>query len=218
MVLIPTLVLAGIEKTLNSLLSRDPAAPARLSKLAGQRILLHLESPQLALVLAYHAQGIDLMHADALEMMDDDQDYDAVVEVDSEGLAALASGAEMERLMFEGRLAVRGRVHLLEATRDLLLDLDLDWEAEMARWLGDVPSHQLAEGLRGLSRWGIRTQRELRSDISEYVFEEARWLPGRQQFESLRDLLIDLEQATDRVEARLARLHRLLDPEGSRSR
>ncbi|ALM51376.1 ubiquinone biosynthesis accessory factor UbiJ [Halomonas huangheensis] len=217
MALIPTLVLAGIEKTLNSLLSRDPAAPTRLSKLAGQRILLRLESPQLALVLAYHAQGIDLMHADALEMMDDDQDYDAVVEVDSEGLAALASGAEMERLMFEGRLAVRGRVHLLEATRDLLLDLDLDWEAEMARWLGDVPAHQLAEGLRGLSRWGIRTQRELRSDISEYVFEEARWLPGRQQFESLRDLLIDLEQATDRVEARLARLHRLLDAEGGLS-
>lgn len=213
MALIPTLVLAGIEKTLNSLLARDPAAPSRLRRLAGQRILLHLESPSVALVIAYHHQGIDLMLAESLA----DQDYDAVVEVDAEALGALASGTDMERLMFEGRLAVRGRIQLLEATRDLLLDLDLDWEAEMAHWLGDTPAHQLAEGLRGLSRWGIRTQRELRADVSEYVFEEARWLPGRQQFESLRDLLIDLEQATDRVEARLTRLNRLLEPEESES-
>ncbi len=31
--------------------------------------------------------------------------------------------------MFQGKLSVRGRVHLLEEVRDLLLDLDLDWEA-----------------------------------------------------------------------------------------
>lgn len=207
MALISALVLAGIEKTLNSLLSRDPAAPARLRRLAGQRLLLRLETPPMALVIAYHDQGLDLMRAD--EHLDDPH-YDAVVEIDAETLGALAAGRDMQRLMFEGRLRVRGHIPLLEATRELLLDLDLDWEAEIAAQLGDIPAHQLAEGLRGLSRWGVRTQQELRADIAEYVFEEARWLPGRQQFELLRELLIDLDQATDRVEARLESLSRRL--------
>ena len=215
MALTPTLMLAGIEKTLNALLSRDPAAPARLSALTGSRILLRLESPICALVLAYHAQGIDLLQIKDIDDIEE-ADFDAIVELDAETLGALVSGEEMERLMFSGRLAVRGKVHLLEATRDLILDLDLDWEAQLANWLGDVPAHQLAEGLRGLARWGLRTQHELRADVSEYVFEEARLLPGRHQFEALRDALTDLELATDRTEARLARLQRLLSTEAER--
>ena len=112
--------------------------------------------------------------------------------------------------MFEGKLAIRGQVHLLEATRTLLLDLDLDWENALARWLGDAPAHSLAEGMRQAAEWGLRTRDELVQDVSEYVFEEARLLPGRQQRDVLRDQLTSLELATDRLEARFKRLERRL--------
>ncbi|MDZ7854440.1 MAG: SCP2 sterol-binding domain-containing protein [Halomonas sp.] len=205
-----TLLLAGLERTLNALLARDPAAPSRLARLAGQRILLRLEQPDLALAIHFHPAGLDLIRPDDTA----EEAFDAVVEVDAETLGELLGGASVERLMFQGKLAVRGRTHLLEATRDLLLDLDLDWEAELARWLGDIPAHSLAEGLRSLSRWGLRTRQEFCADVSEYVFEEARLLPGRHQLEALRDQLTEMEIATDRLDARLARLRRrLTEPE-----
>jgi len=210
MALSPTLMLAGLERTLNALLARDPAAPSRLARMAGQRILLRLERPSLGLIVHFHPAGLDLMRADDTA----EADVDAVVEADAETLGELLGGAAMERLMFQGKLAVRGRTHLLEATRDLLFDLDLDWEAELAGWLGDIPAHSLAEGLRSLSRWGLRTRQELCADVGEYVFEEARLLPGRHQLEALRDHLTEVEIATDRLEARLARLRRrLAEPE-----
>ncbi|PRY70884.1 ubiquinone biosynthesis accessory factor UbiJ [Halomonas ventosae] len=206
MALSPTLLLAGLERTLNALLARDPAAPSRLARLAGHRLLLRLERPALALAIHFHPAGLDLLrHDDTAE-----EGFDAVVELDAETLGELLGGASVERLMFQGKLAVRGRTHLLEATRDLLLDLDLDWEAELARWLGDIPAHSLAEGLRSLSRWGLRTRQEFCADVGEYVFEEARLLPGRHQLEALRDHLTEMEIATDRLEARLARLRRRL--------
>lgn len=210
MALSPTLLLAGLERTLNALLARDPAAPSRLARLAGQRILLRLERPALALAIHFHPAGLDLLRpVDTAE-----EGFDAVVELDAETLGELLGGASVERLMFQGKLAVRGRTHLLEAARDLLLDLDLDWEAELARWLGDIPAHSLAEGLRSLSRWGLRTRQEFCADVGEYVFEEARLLPGRHQLEALRDHLTEMEIATDRLEARLARLRRrLAEPE-----
>ncbi len=117
MLITPTLLLAGCERTLNALLARDPAAPARLAALAGSRLLVRLEKPHLALLLW--------------------------VELTPETLSEWLSGASIERLMFDGKLAVRGRIHLLEATRDLLFDLDIDWESELARWLGDMPAHSL---------------------------------------------------------------------------
>ncbi|QTP53678.1 hypothetical protein HNO51_02665 [Billgrantia sulfidoxydans] len=205
------LVLAGIERTLNALLARDLAAPSRLARLAGSRLLLRLEHPTLTLLLSFHPRGVDLMRQEEL----DEGSADAVVELDAETLGELLGGESMERLMFRGRLAVRGRVHLLEEVRELFFDLDIDWEAELARWLGDVPAHSLAEGLRRMARWGLRAQEEMRADIAEYVFEEARLLPGRHQFETLRDHLTELEVAADRLEARLARLRRRLEHEAA---
>lgn len=195
------------EHTLNALLARDPAAPARLARLAGSRLLFRLAQPRLALVLAFSASGLELRHASP----DDEDAADAVVELDSETLGSLLGGETIEGLMFGGRLAVRGRTQLLEEARELLLDLDLDWEGELARWLGDTPANSLAEGLRRLSRWGLRTRQELQSDIREFVFEEAKLLPGRAQFDVVRDHLTELEVATDRLEARLARLIRLVE-------
>ncbi|RTR03435.1 ubiquinone biosynthesis accessory factor UbiJ [Halomonas nitroreducens] len=213
MALTPTLLLGGLERTLNALLARDPAAPARLARLAGQRILLRLEHPPLALAVHFHPQGLDLLRQDEAP----EEAYDAVVELDTETLGELLGGASVERLMFQGKLAVRGRIHLLEAARDLLLDLDLDWEGELARWLGDIPAHSLAEGVRSLGRWGLRTRQELCADVSEYVFEEARLLPGRHQLEILRDHLTELEITTDRLEARLERLRRRLTGQEGRA-
>jgi ubiquinone biosynthesis protein UbiJ len=73
-----------------------------------------------------------------------------------------------------------------------------------------MPAHSLAEGLRRMARFGLRAKDELFADVSEYVFEEARLLPGQQQRDVLRDHLTELDVATDRLEARFARLHRLL--------
>ncbi|MFB9865972.1 ubiquinone biosynthesis accessory factor UbiJ [Vreelandella sulfidaeris] len=206
MLVTPTLLLAGCERTLNALLARDPAAPSRLAALAGSRLLVRLEQPHLELIIHYHYAGLDLMRSDGT----DETDVDAVVELTPETFSEWLSGASIERLMFDGKLAVRGRIQLLEATRDLLFDLDLDWESELARWLGDMPAHSLAEGLRRAARWGLRAKDELMQDVSEYVFEEARLLPGRQQRNVLREYLTDLEIATDRLEARFQRLQRTL--------
>jgi ubiquinone biosynthesis accessory factor UbiJ len=210
MTLPPTLLLAGIERTLNALLARDPAAPARLARLSGNRLLLRLARPELSLAIHFHPAGLDLLRQD-----DTDDAFDAIVELNAETLGELLGGESIERLMFQGKLSVRGQVHLLEATRDLLLDLDLDWEGELALWLGDVPAHSLAEGVRRAARWGRRAQGEMRRDIAEYVFEEAKLLPGRHQLDNLRDHLTELEVTTDRLAARLNRLQRQLEREAS---
>ncbi|EWH01445.1 ubiquinone biosynthesis accessory factor UbiJ [Halomonas sp. BC04] len=211
MTLTPTLLLAGIERTLNALLARDPAAPSRLARLSGSRLLLRLERPELALAIHFHPAGLDLLRPET----ESEDSFDAIVELNAETLGKLLGGESIERLMFQGRLSVRGRVPLLEATRDLLLDLDLDWEGELASWLGDVPAHGLAEGLRRAARWSRRAHGEMRSDIAEYIFEEAKLLPGKYQFENLRDHLTELEMTTDRLEARLARLRRQLEREAA---
>ncbi|MDO0946961.1 ubiquinone biosynthesis accessory factor UbiJ [Chromohalobacter israelensis] len=200
-------LLASAETLINGLLAHDPASPARLAQLAGQRLSLRLERPSLAVLVHFDTHGVTLLAQHEPE----EADSDVVVELDVETLGALLGGERVESLLFAGRLSVRGRTHVLERASDLLSDLEIDWEGELARWLGDMPAHSLSQGLRRLNRFGLRTRDELRRDVHEYLIEEARLLPSRTQWDIAREHLTQLELATDRVEARLARLVREIE-------
>ncbi|WP_372611148.1 SCP2 domain-containing protein [Halomonas sp.] len=208
-----SLRLAAIERPLNALLARDPASASRLARLAGHRILLRLESPRLVMEMHFHPEGIELCYPDAGV----EEDHDAVVEIDAETAGALLGGASIERLIFQGKLKTRGRTPLLQEVQDLLLDLHPDWEGELANWLGDAPANDLAERLRASARWGRRARDELAADLSEFVFEEARWLPGRHQASVVRDHLTELEIDTDRLQARVERIERRLSLSGGQA-
>ncbi|MCL5426539.1 MAG: SCP2 sterol-binding domain-containing protein, partial [Gammaproteobacteria bacterium] len=92
MLVTPTLLLAGCERTLNALLARDPAAPTRLAALAGSRLLVRLEQPNLELVIHYHHAGLDLLRGDSIN----EADVDAVVELTPETFSEWISGASVE--------------------------------------------------------------------------------------------------------------------------
>lgn len=202
-----TTLLASAETLVNGLLAHDPASPSRLSQLAGQRISLRLERPTLAALVHFDTHGITLL----AQHDPDEADSDVVVELDAETLGALLGGERVEALMFAGRLSVRGRTHVLERASQLLSDLEIDWEAELAHWLGDMPAHSLSQGLRRLNRFGLRTRGELRRDVHEYLTEEARLLPSRTQWDIAREHLTQLSLTTDRLEARLDRLVREIE-------
>ncbi|RKR04413.1 ubiquinone biosynthesis protein UbiJ [Kushneria sinocarnis] len=206
MSLMTPLLLASAERTLNHLLARDPAAPARLAGLAGKRLLLRITAPAFEVLITFHNGGL------ALTRLPDASpgDADACVEIDADTLGALMGGASIESCMTANRLIVHGELGLLAATRALLMDLDVDWEGALAEWFGDVPAHSLATGLRRVGRFGIRSSHSLEEDLREYILEEGRWLAGRNQLDIAREHLTELEIATDRLEARLERLGRRL--------
>ncbi|MGJ8525283.1 Ubiquinone biosynthesis accessory factor UbiJ [Halomonadaceae bacterium LMG 33818] len=206
MQLFASLFLAGIETTINRLLARDPAAPSRLARMANKRLLLRFENPDLLTLITIQQDGISLhqLH-DAAE-----SDADAIVELGIDTLCELAAGRSTEQLMFDGRLAVRGDIHLLEQLRTLLMDVDVDWEEALARYIGSTPSHTLANGIKRFNAFGIRTTQQLKADLQEYAFEEARFLAGRDQLALAREELTRLQISTDRAEARIERIQRQL--------
>lgn len=199
-------LLAGIEKTVNRLLARDPAAPSRLAAMAGQRLLLRLESPTFEVLVIFHIHGLTLASLHGGE----DRDADTTVEVDADTLGALLGGTPVQSLMTQNRLVVRGQLGLLMQARELLMDLDINWEGAFAEWFGDVPAHSLATGLRRLGRFGVHSSKSLEQDLREYILEEGQWLAGCARFDVAREHLTELEIATDRLEARFERLNRRL--------
>ncbi|WP_165856158.1 ubiquinone biosynthesis accessory factor UbiJ [Marinobacter sp. JSM 1782161] len=123
--------------------------------------------------------------------------------------AALAQGDPAvfseQRLRVDGDM---GRAHALQRALDRL---DPDWEAALARYTGDVPAHFIGRRVRGALHWQKQAFASLNANLDEYIHEESRTLPGRNELSATFDDIDRTRLQVDRLAARIERLQAQLD-------
>lgn len=99
-----------------------------------------------------------------------------------------------------------GSADLAETLAFVFRNLRWDVEADLARYLGDIPAHRL-EGLRkALLTQGRQATQRLFGNLAEYAAEDSTWLASRHEIEAFgRDVEV-LRDDLARLENRLARL------------
>jgi ubiquinone biosynthesis protein UbiJ len=103
-------------------------------------------------------------------------------------------------------LRVTGDAEMAQRFRDLLSNAQPDAEEELARLIGDVAAHQVASVARGFLAWGRMAADSLGTNVAEYLQQEGRDVPTRTELDEFLRSVDDLREATDRFEARLARV------------
>ena len=91
-----------------------------------------------------------------------------------------------------------------------LARLDIDWEEQLSRLVGDAAAHQVGRFWHGFQAWGQRASATLRRDGGEYLQWELRVLPPRPAVEQFLSAVDALREDTDRLAARIERLRRRL--------
>lgn len=183
-----------IEAALHHALVTDPATLRRLGRLEGRQVLLRLALPPVQLVLQPHSEGISVRGQL-------DGNADAVVDATLSGLARLAT--RQSELAGEG-VSLSGDTALVSELRDIVRDLDIDWESLLADAIGDLPAHPLAELLRSGQRWLTGSGDSLLQNLDNYLHEELALVPARPALERYYREVDALRLAADRLQARLA--------------
>ncbi len=191
--------LALLEQGLNRYLALDPDAENRLRPLHGKRIVLQISGLEAGICLIPSPGGIQV-YAD-----DMDGAADCVLSGTPMGFARMRQGKGAEEL-FGGAVQIRGDTELAQAFGELIQELDIDWEEQLSRYTGDVLAHQIGQGLRGAGAWGREAGTTLIQDLGEYLQEEARLLPVREETEAFAADVDCLRDDMDRLEARIKRL------------
>ena len=189
---LPTALAIPLEFALNRLLEAAPASA--VGRLSGRSIAVVVQPPGLGLVL--------LGAADRLQVLGTLEDEEPDVTISGSPVALAAAIAREDR----SGIALQGDAAVLTDLQRALSGVSFDWDG----WLESVAG----AGASGpVQRAGGTLRDQLRrfldrslDDSSEYLQEEARWLPASGEFEALGADLAELRDDVARLEARVERL------------
>lgn len=192
------LVTAIIETACNQLLARDSTAAERQKKLVGRVLRLHVRELK-PLWLVFSARQVDVLAAY-------DGEADAGLSLSLSALGLLREPSALTRYIREERLDMSGDPQLVQAFGSLFGELAIDWEEQLSRYTGDVLAHTLVSGARKVQRLIGAELGRSRTQLAEYLTEEARLAPGPLEVASFADDVQALASQCRAVELRLARL------------
>ena len=196
--------LAGrtLEAALNRALALDPETRDGLRALQGQRIVLQIEQPPLALQVGVEGERLVVGPVDAGSEPD--------LSVRST-LGALFAQLPMFRRNDAppvGRLRVSGDAELARRLQRLAERFDPDWQQPFAAVFGDVLGVQIANTVASALRQARRAGREFAETTAEYLTEESRDVVGRDELNAFHDDVDALRDDVERLAARVARMRR----------
>jgi ubiquinone biosynthesis protein UbiJ len=194
---------AALERAINAALAMDPATRKRLQSLEDNCFLLECTEPAIKMYVLVTADGIRLPVV-----------YDAKPDTHLIGplseFITLATAKDKPSALVNSGVRLQGDSAPLIRLADVLADIELDWEGELAKLVGDVPAHLFGEASRQLLRFGKRTHDTFLRHLEEYLHEEARLLPTQREVEDFISDVQKLSQDVERCEARVKRLQQRL--------
>ncbi len=192
-------LLAAVERGLNRVLELDSTALPRLARLNGRVIAVQAQSPSLELFILADGQGLRLAGQWAGAV-------DCTLRAPASALLRLALARDKQAVLHEPEVELDGDSGALMELAGVLQDLELDWEYELSRWLGPVPTALLAGHLRSRAGWTRKNLHSLQLSLADYLSEESRTLVGRREADARFAELDDLKLSLDRLDARIERL------------
>jgi ubiquinone biosynthesis accessory factor UbiJ len=189
--------LKALQKAINKALSLDEHMPDKLDALDNKVIEMIIAPLDVNFFILFKDKQIHL-----LDTYDDHPD--TIIHSSPIGLIRLSLlPSSKARSLFHDKVRMSGDIELGQQVKQLFDDLDIDWEGHLAQFTGDVVAHQIGSLFRkGLA---IKNQfsNSMRQNMSEYLQEELRVLPTRNELDDFFQEIDELSLSVERLQAHI---------------
>lgn len=198
-----TLIQAGLslaETSIKQALQYDPASKQALAELGGRCLAIHISSPDITLFMNFMDNG------EVRLAQHQEHDADTLLSGELSAFLNLARASDKQAALMKSDIHIKGSSQLAMSVANIMANLDIDFEAMVAKFTGPVAAHMLGKNLRKLGSWLKASGEKFKQDGVEYVRDELALAPhaleGEQRFSQIHKLKLD----TERLQARIERL------------
>jgi ubiquinone biosynthesis accessory factor UbiJ len=192
--------LKALQIAINKAARLDESMPAKLQELNHKVIEMIISPLNVNFFILFENGEICLLDRY-------DKEADTVIHSSPIGLIRLSLlPASKARSLFNDKIRMTGNSELGQQVKKLFDEMDIDWEEHLAHFTGDVVAHQIGSFVRRGIAFKKQVDESMRQNVSEYLHEELRVLPSKNELEDFFAEVDELSLSVERLQAHVNQL------------
>lgn len=131
---------------------------------------------------------------------------DCTIKTSISTLKKLKANQSLTQLIKQDELDVNGDIKIAQQFANIAQSLAIDWQSELARHLGDIPTHKLLHFGNKITKSISATSKKIEADISEYLVHEKRLVVTASQIAAFNQQTKDIASKVDTLSTRIDKL------------
>ncbi|HBD9375482.1 TPA: SCP2 sterol-binding domain-containing protein [Legionella pneumophila] len=192
--------LKALQTAINTAMKLDEQMPQKLQKLDGKTLEMVITPLNVNFYIRFKEGEMQLLHRI-------DERPDTIIHSNPIGLIRLSLlPASKARSLFNDKIRISGDIELGQNVKKLFDEIDIDWEGHLAHFTGDVVAHQIGSFVRKGLEFKNQFNTSMQQNITEFLQEELRIFPSRNELEDFFAEVDELVLSVDRLQAHINHL------------
>jgi ubiquinone biosynthesis protein UbiJ len=121
-------------------------------------------------------------------------------------LYELKSQQQLTELIKQDKLDINGDIKIAQRFADIAQQLDIDWQTEIAKHLGDIPTYKLGQFGKALIKKLTFAKQQIAADATEWLVHEARLAVTKSEISEFNQQVSQVSQQVDHISLRIDHL------------
>ena len=131
---------------------------------------------------------------------------DCTINTSVKTLLELKNEQQITELIKQEKLDVQGDIKVAQLFANIAESLEIDWQSEIAKHIGDIPTYKLSQFGKSLARKFNFASQQIQADATEWLVHEKRLVVTSSQLHDFNRQVSDINQQTDIIAERIQRL------------
>ncbi len=188
-----------VELASNKALEHDPQTRARLSKLQGKTMTLHIKTLEQSITLSPQIEGLEFSR-------DNPEGVDVTLKATIGAMIKISRDGMDDADLKAGELEMIGDPIIGQRFAQLIANLDIDWESLFSEQIGSGPAKLVVTAAEQLRNFTKESQSYIRDMASHVMKDELDLVADRAEVEAFLDDVDTLRADAERLFARLKNL------------
>lgn len=189
--------LKALQTAINQAMKLDEQMPQKIQKLDGKTLEMVITPLNVNFYIRFKGSEMQLLHRI-------DGRPDTIIHSNPIGLIRLSLlPTSKARSLFNDKIRISGDIELGQSVKKLFDEIDIDWEGHLAHFTGDVVAHQIGSFVRKGLEFKNQFSTSMQQNITEFLQEELRISPSRNELEDFFAEVDELVLSVDRLQAHI---------------